>query len=404
MALIVQKFGGSSVADPDKIKKVALKIVNSYKEGNQIVVVVSAPGNTTDDLIAWAHEITDKPSPREYDMLLSTGEQISIALLTMAIQQLGFKAISMTGPQAGIVTNDVHNKAKIIDIDTTEIKNQLAQEKIVVIAGFQGRRKNGEITTLGRGGSDTTAVALAAALKADLCEIYTDVDGVYSADPRVVTKARKLTKISYDEMLELASLGAVVLQPRSVELAKEYGVRLMVRSSFNNSEGTTVWEESDMEKDMVVSGVAHDLNVTKMTIFDVPDVPGIAQTLFSALAEKQINVDMIIQSNSRNEFNDISFTIEREDTEKALEVVEKVKNQIGAKKITFDDSVAKVSVVGAGMRSNPGVAAKMFQALANEKINIQLISTSEIKISCIINKNDAERAVRALHTSFGLDI
>lgn len=404
MALIVQKFGGSSVADPDKIKKVALKIVNSYKEGNQIVVVVSAPGNTTDDLIAWAHEITDKPSPREYDMLLSTGEQISIALLTMAIQQLGFKAISMTGPQAGIVTNDVHNKAKIIDIDTTEIKNQLAQEKIVVIAGFQGRRKNGEITTLGRGGSDTTAVALAAALKADLCEIYTDVDGVYSADPRVITKARKLTKISYDEMLELASLGAVVLQPRSVELAKEYGVRLMVRSSFNNSEGTTVWEESDMEKDMVVSGVAHDLNVTKMTIFDVPDVPGIAQTLFSALAEKQINVDMIIQSNSRNEFNDISFTIEREDTEKALEVVEKVKNQIGAKKITFDDSVAKVSVVGAGMRSNPGVAAKMFQALANEKINIQLISTSEIKISCIINKNDAERAVRALHTSFGLDI
>jgi aspartate kinase len=404
VALIVQKFGGSSVADPDKIKKVALKIVNSYKEGNQIVVVVSAPGNTTDDLIAWAHEITDKPSPREYDMLLSTGEQISIALLTMAIQQLGFKAISMTGPQAGIVTNDVHNKAKIIDIDTTEIKNQLAQEKIVVIAGFQGRRKNGEITTLGRGGSDTTAVALAAALKADLCEIYTDVDGVYSADPRVVTKARKLTKISYDEMLELASLGAVVLQPRSVELAKEYGVRLMVRSSFNNSEGTTVWEESDMEKDMVVSGVAHDLNVTKMTIFDVPDVPGIAQTLFSALAEKQINVDMIIQSNSRNEFNDISFTIEREDTEKALEVVEKVKNQIGAKKITFDDSVAKVSVVGAGMRSNPGVAAKMFQALANEKINIQLISTSEIKISCIINKNDAERAVRALHTSFGLDI
>lgn len=404
MALIVQKFGGSSVADPDKIKKVALKIVNSYKEGNQIVVVVSAPGNTTDDLIAWAHEITDKPSPREYDMLLSTGEQISIALLTMAIQQLGFKAISMTGPQAGIVTNDVHNKAKIIDIDTTEIKNQLAQEKIVVIAGFQGRRKNGEITTLGRGGSDTTAVALAAALKADLCEIYTDVDGVYSADPRVVAKARKLTKISYDEMLELASLGAVVLQPRSVELAKEYGVRLMVRSSFNNSEGTTVWEESDMEKDMVVSGVAHDLNVTKMTIFDVPDVPGIAQTLFSALAEKQINVDMIIQSNSRNEFNDISFTIEREDTEKALEVVEKVKNQIGAKKITFDDSVAKVSVVGAGMRSNPGVAAKMFQALANEKINIQLISTSEIKISCIINKNDAERAVRALHTSFGLDI
>ncbi|HHU31898.1 MAG TPA: aspartate kinase, partial [Clostridia bacterium] len=225
MALIVQKFGGSSVADPDKIKKVALKIVNSYKEGNQIVVVVSAPGNTTDDLIAWAHEITDKPSPREYDMLLSTGEQISIALLTMAIQQLGFKAISMTGPQAGIVTNDVHNKAKIIDIDTTEIKNQLAQEKIVVIAGFQGRRKNGEITTLGRGGSDTTAVALAAALKADLCEIYTDVDGVYSADPRVITKARKLTKISYDEMLELASLGAVVLQPRSVELAKEYGVR-----------------------------------------------------------------------------------------------------------------------------------------------------------------------------------
>lgn len=403
LALIVQKFGGSSVANPERIKNVAQRVVKTFEAGNQVVVVVSAMGDTTDDLIDLAKQITDSPSPREYDLLLATGEQISIALLTMAIQKLGYKATALTGSQAGILTSDNYNKARILNIDSTRILKELKQGQIVVVAGFQGYRADGEITTLGRGGSDTTAVALAAALKADLCEIYTDVDGVYSADPRLVPKAQKLAKISYDEMLELASLGAVVLQPRSVELAKQYAVKLMVRSSFSENAGTLVWEESNMEKDMIVTGVAHDLNTAKMTIFDVPDIPGIAFTLFSALAEEQINVDMIIQSNSRNEYNDISFTIEKADIKKAIEIVEKVKKQIGAQKITFDEEVAKVSIVGAGMISHPGVAAKMFEALAKDNINIQLISTSEIKVSCIIDSKDVEKAVRAIHTAFGLD-
>lgn len=399
----MQKFGGSSVANPERIKNVAQRVVKTSKEGNQVVVVVSAMGDTTDDMIALSKQITASPNPREYDLLLATGEQISISLLTMAIHELGYKAIALTGPQAGIITSDNYNKARISQVNASRIVKELEQGQIVVVAGFQGCREDGEITTLGRGGSDTTAVALAAALKADLCEIYTDVDGVYSADPRVVPKAQKLAKISYDEMLELASLGAVVLQPRSVELAKQYAVKLMVRSSFNENVGTLVWEESNMEKDMIVTGVAHDLNTAKMTIFDVPDVPGIAQTLFTALAKEQINVDMIVQSNSRNEHNDISFTIEKADIRKALDIVENVKNQIGAQKITYDDAVAKVSIVGAGMISHPGVAAKMFEALAKENINIQLISTSEIKVSCIIDSKDAEKAVQAIHTSFGLD-
>lgn len=403
MGIVVQKFGGSSVANPECMARVAKRVIECRKAGNQVVAVVSAPGDTTDELISLSKKITNQPSCREMDMLLATGEQMSIALLAMAIHNLGYDAISLTGPQAEIITNDVHSKAKIICINAERIKSELDSGKIVIVAGFQGKTANGEITTLGRGGSDTTAVALAAALKADMCEIFTDVDGVYTADPRIVPQAKKLATISYDEMLELASLGAVVLQPRSVEFAKLHNVKLHVRSSFNHNEGTIVQEVSAMEKEMVVSGVAHDLNVAKMTLFDVPDVPGIAQKLFSALAKENINVDMIIQSNSRNEYNDISFTIEKEDTSKALAIVEKVKAEIGAKGVTFDDQVAKVSIVGAGMKSNSGVAAKMFEALAEENINIQLIATSEIKISCIIDRENAQKAVQAIHSKFGLD-
>ncbi|WP_227766181.1 aspartate kinase [Zhaonella formicivorans] len=403
MGIVVQKFGGSSVANPECMARVAKRVIECRKAGNQVVAVVSAPGDTTDELISLSKKITNQPSCREMDMLLATGEQMSIALLAMAIHNLGYDAISLTGPQAEIITNDVHSKAKIICINAERIKSELDSGKIVIVAGFQGKTANGEITTLGRGGSDTTAVALAAALKADMCEIFTDVDGVYTADPRIVPQAKKLATISYDEMLELASLGAVVLQPRSVEFAKLHNVKLHVRSSFNHNEGTIVQEVSAMEKEMVVSGVAHDLNVAKMTLFDVPDVPGIAQKLFSALAKENINVDMIIQSNSRNEYNDISFTIEKEDTSKALAIVEKVKTEIGAKGVTFDDQVAKVSIVGAGMKSNSGVAAKMFEALAEENINIQLIATSEIKISCIIDRENAQKAVQAIHSKFGLD-
>lgn len=403
MKIVVQKYGGSSVANPDYIKRVAKRIIECKKAGKKVVVVVSAMGDTTDELISLSKAITDDPTPRELDMLLTTGEQVSIALLTMAIQSLGYSAISLTGAQAGIITNDVHKKAKIIEINTERINSELEKGNIVVVAGFQGKTPAGEITTLGRGGSDTTAVALAAALKADICEIFTDVDGVYTADPRIVKRAKKLAHISYDEMLELASLGAVVLHPRAVELAKRYNVKLHVRSSFNHNMGTIVQEVSDLEKEMVVSGVAHDLNVAKITLFDVPDVPGVAYKLFSALAQDNVNVDMIIQSNSRDEYNDISFTIDKDDITKALSIVEKVKEQIGAKRIAADDEVAKVSIVGAGMKSNPGVAAMMFEALAEKGINIQMISTSEIKISCIIDRERAQEALQAIHSKFKLD-
>lgn len=403
MKIVVQKFGGSSVANPEYIKRVAKRIIEVQKTGSKVVVVVSAMGDTTDDLISLAKAVTDEPSPREMDMLLTTGEQVSIALLTMAIQSLGYNAISLTGPQAGIITNDVHNKAKILDINIERINRELENGNIIIVAGFQGKSSTGEITTLGRGGSDTTAVALAAALKADLCEIFTDVDGIYNADPRLIKRAKKLSQISYDEMLELASLGAVVLHPRAVELAKHYNVKIHVRSSFNHNKGTIVQQEvSDMEKEMLISGVAHDVNVAKITLYDVPDVPGVAQKLFSSLAQENINVDMIIQSNSRDEYNDISFTIDKNDINKALATVEKIKEQMGAKRITADDQVAKVSIVGAGMKSNPGVAAMMFEALAEKGINIQMISTSEIKISCIIAREKAEEAVQAIHSKFKL--
>lgn len=401
--LIVQKFGGSSVATAERIKRVADRVWQTRQEGNDVVVVVSAMGDTTDELIALARQVTEDPSGREMDQLLATGEQVSIALLTMALHELGAQAISLTGPQAGITTDGVYGKAAITGVATERIRAELAAGKVVVVAGFQGLAPNGDVTTLGRGGSDTTAVALAAALKADLCEIYTDVDGVYTADPRVVPEASKLPVISHDEMLELASLGAVVLHPRAVELAKLYGVPLVVRSSFNDNPGTLVKEDEGMERAHMVCGVAHDLNVAKIGIFDVWDQPGIAHRLFAALAEEKINVDMIIQGATRNGRNDIAFTVSRNDLKKALAVVEKVKDAVGAKGYTYDDQVAKVSIVGAGMITRPGVAAAMFEALSAEGINIEMISTSEIKISCVIKESEALKAVQALHKKFGLE-
>jgi aspartate kinase len=340
------------------------------------------------------------------DMLLATGEQVSISLLAMAIIEMGHDAISLTGPQAGFITDKVPAKAKIQYINPERVRKELAQDKIIVVAGFQGMTMDNEITTLGRGGSDTSAVALAYALDADVCEIFTDVDGVYTADPRVVSDATKLDVISYDEMLELASLGALVLQPRSVEVAKQFGVTLHVRSSFNYNQGTIVKEVDDllqtMEQDRVVSGVAHDLNVAKVTMYDVPDQPGVAKTIFKALAAESINVDMIIQSQQRNEVTDMSFTIVKDDLQKAVQVIEKIKQETKADGFVYDDNVAKISIVGAGMISNSGVAATMFEALADAGINIEMISTSEIKVSCIVKADEAKRAVLALHDKFEL--
>lgn len=406
MGLVVQKFGGSSVANAERIKRVAQRVVDCKKEGNNVVVVVSAMGDTTDDLIALARELTENPSRREMDMLLSTGEQVSIALLALAIQELGHDAVSLTGPQAGFITDKVPSKAKIQYINPERINKELEKGKIIVVAGFQGMSMDNEITTLGRGGSDTSAVALASALDADVCEIFTDVDGVYTADPRIIPDARKLDVISHDEMLELASLGALVLQPRSVEVAKQFNVVLHVRSSFNYNKGTLVKEVNDlyqtMEQDHVVSGVAHDLNIAKVTLYDVPDQPGVAKIIFKALAAERINVDMIIQSQQRNEVTDMSFTIVKDDLQKAVQVMEKIKLDIKADGFVYDDNVAKISVVGAGMISNPGVAAAMFEALADSGINIEMISTSEIKVSCVIKADEAKRAVQALHDKFEL--
>jgi len=403
MSIIVQKYGGSSVATPERIQKVARRVVDTKISGRQVVVVVSAMGDTTDDLLSMARRIHDHPSEREMDMLLATGEQVSIALLAMAIEKLGQPVISLTGAQLGIITDQVHAKARILKINQDRLSAELDRGKIVIAAGFQGVTENNEITTLGRGGSDTTAVALAAALKADECEIYTDVDGVYTADPRVVPEAVKLERVSHEEMLELASLGAQVLHPRSVELAKNFGVRLHVRSSFNYQPGTVLEEADRMEKENVVSGVAHDLNVAKVTVYDVPDQPGIAAAIFSALAQAHINVDMIVQSANRNQVNDISFTIGADDAQKALAIIRGTVEKLHGGEIACLTGVAKVSIVGAGMRSHPGVAARMFEALAREKINIQMIATSEIKVSCIIDEKDASNAVRVLHQAFGLE-
>ncbi|MCI0502047.1 MAG: aspartate kinase [Fusobacteria bacterium] len=402
MGIIVQKYGGTSVGSPERIINVAERIIATKNKGNSVITVVSAMGDSTDELLDLAAQITRNPSSREMDMLLATGEQVSISLLSMAIKEKGYEVVSLTGAQAGIYTDTVHKKAKITRIDNTRLKREIEAGKIVIVAGFQGKTEGGEITTLGRGGSDTTAVAVAAAVKADVCEIYTDVDGVYTADPRIVPNASKLDFVSYDEMLELASLGALVLQTRAVEYAKQHKVRVAVKSSFNNNEGTIVEEGSAMERVRLVSGVAHDLNVAKITIYGVPDVPGIAGSLFRALADNNINVDMIVQSNPRGTINDISFTVSQEEQKKAVQVVEKIKEEVNAEGINTRDKLAKISIVGAGMQSNPGVAATMFEALANAGINIELISTSEIKVSCIVDAANAKDAVKIIHDKFKL--
>jgi len=398
----VQKFGGTSVATPERIKHVARRVVATRGAGHHVVAVVSAPGDMTDDLIAMARQITGHPPARELDMLLATGEQVSIALLAMAIHAEGHEAISLTGGQARIRTERVHTRARILGVDRRRIDRELAAGRIVIVAGFQGITDDEEITTLGRGGSDTTAVALASALGADLCQIYTDVEGVFTADPRLVPEARKLREISYDEMLEMASSGALVVQTRAAELAKQYRVPLEVRSSFVDREGTIV-AEGTMERRRVVTGVTHDRNVAKITATGLVDRPGIAHTLFRAIADRHVNVNMIIQSVPRPQGADISFTVARSDMAAAADAARGVAREIGAEEILADDQVAMVSIVGAGMISNPGVAARMFGALAREGINIELIATSEIKVSCVIRAGEVERAVRALHREFELD-
>ncbi len=409
MALIVQKYGGSSVATPDRIKNVARRVAKTADAGNEVVVVVSAMGNTTDNLIKLAKEITSNPSDREMDMLLSTGEQQSIALLAMALNELGYNAVSLTGQQAGVMTDKAHSKAKIVSVDSSRMIKELEAGNILIVAGFQGIDEHGEVHTLGRGGSDTSAVALAIGLDADFCEIYTDVDGVYTADPRIVKKARKLQEISFDEMLEMAFLGAGVLQPRSVEVGKIFNMPICVRSSFNDNEGTMVLEEKDMkrlENDVVVSGVAYDDDLLKVTIYNIPHVPGIAAKVFTALGDANVNVDMIVQSGARGGLgglNDISFTTSKEDDGKIESILRPVLDEIGGGEVLVQKGIAKVSIIGAGMITNPGVAAKMFRVLSDKGYNIQMISTSEIKVSCILSQDVAKDAVVALHTAFDLD-
>jgi aspartate kinase len=401
-SLIVQKYGGSSIADPEKIKNVAGRVAEFAARGHRIVTVVSAMGKTTDGLIALATAITPTPDAREMDMLLATGEQVTIGLLAMALQAEGHPACSFTGPQVGLITDNAHTKARIKRIGAERINAALAEGKIVVVAGFQGMTEAGDITTLGRGGSDLTAVALAAALKADVCEIFTDVDGVYTADPNVVPEARKLPRVSYDEMLEMASLGAKVLQARSVEFAKKYGVPVHVRSSFKPDPGTLVTKEDRTMEEAVVTGITHDRGQAKVSILRVPDRPGIAAQVFGGLGAQNIVVDMIVQNISRDGLSDISFTLPRADRQRAERVLGGIAKEIGAEGVAADDRIAKVSIVGVGMRSHAGVAARMFGTLSKEGINIQMISTSEIAVSCVIEDKYTELAVRALHDAFEL--
>ena len=404
MALIVQKYGGTSVGSVERIKAVAERVVRTAKEGNRVVVVVSAMSGETDKLISLANQLSARPGEREMDMLLSSGERVTSALTAMAVETLGNKAISFTGRQAGIITDTVHTKARIERINGDRISKALEEGYVVVIAGFQGVTEGStDVTTLGRGGSDLSAVAIAAAVKADLCEIYTDVDGVYTTDPNIVPEARKLQKISYEEMLELASLGAKVLQTRSVEFAMKYNVPVVVRSSFNNNPGTLVVEEDKDMENVVVSGIAYDKNQAKITVVDVPDKPGIAARLFNAIASANIIIDMIVQNiSSDGKFADISFTVPKTDAKHAVEVAGAIGKELGAKRVDLREDISKVSVVGVGMRTHSGVAAKMFQQMADHNINIFMISTSEIKVSCIIDLKFTELAVRVLHETFGL--
>lgn len=402
MSLIVQKYGGSTVATPAHMKKVAERIVRVRKEGHDLVVVVSAPGDTTDELIALAKQITEHPDEREMDVLLATGEQQSIALLAIAIKDLGFDAISFTGPQVGIITDEFHGKARIVKVGDEKIRKALKLGKIVIVAGFQGQTNEENITTLGRGGSDLTAVALASALRADLCEFYKDVDGVFTANPRVVPTARKIAALSYEEMLEMASAGAQVLNARSVEFAKKNKVRIHVRSSFHDGEGTYIQEETAGMEDALISGVTYNKDEAKLTVLGIKDKPGIAAAIFRPLAEAELNVDMIVQDVSEAGINNLSFTVAKTDLKKAKTVLEGVAKSLEATGIQVDEAIAKVSVIGVGMRSHSGVAAQMFEVLARNNINIDMISTSEIKISVIIPEKDAETAVRAIHEQFKL--
>jgi aspartate kinase len=406
--LVVQKFGGTSVADPDRIKAVADHIVATRREGHDVVVVVSAMGKTTDELVGLAHEVSSSPAAREMDMLLTSGERISIALLCMAVIDRGVPSMSFTGSQAGIVTDTTHTKAKILDVRTERLRSALDSGHVAVVAGFQGVSTASDITTLGRGGSDTTAVALASALGADVCEIYTDVAGVFTADPRVVPHARMLDRVSYDEMLEMAATGGRVLALRSVEFARNHGVPVHVRSSFTWAPGTWVDETGQdvggqgMEQ-AIISGVTHDVSEAKVTIAHVPDRPGVAARVFRLLADEAVNVDMIVQNVSSEGHTDISFTVPRDDLPRALKVMDGVVGEVGATGHTHDTGIGRVSLVGAGMKTNPGVAAKMFEVLAGEAVNIEMISTSTIRISCVVQEADVERAVRALHRAFELD-
>jgi aspartate kinase len=403
MALIVQKYGGTSVATTDRIKAVADRVAKYHRKGDQVVVVVSAMSGVTDKLIGMAKSMTDIPAEREMDMLLATGEQTTIALAAMALHAMEIPAASLTGAQAGITTDGVHSKAKIKNITPAQVHSLLDQGNVVIVAGFQGRTTEGQITTLGRGGSDLTAIAMAAALKADLCQIYTDVDGVYSADPRIVTTAQKMESISYDEMLELASSGAKVMQSRSVEFAKKFGVIFEVRSSLNNNPGTIVKESSPDMENVVVRGVSLDKNQAKVTLLNVPDHPGVAASIFQPLSAASVNVDMIVQNVSHEDgapVTDLSFTVEKTDLAKAQKVLNDLQKSIGFEEMTTDESICKLSVVGVGMKSHSGVAAKLFEVLSEEKVNILMISTSEIKISVVIECNKGEAALKSAHTAF----
>ncbi len=410
MGLVVQKYGGSSVADAEGIKRVAKRIVDAKKNGHQVVVVVSAMGDTTDELIDLAEQVSPMPAGREFDMLLTAGERISMALLAMAIKNLGHEAQSFTGSQAGVITDSVHNKARIIDVTPGRIRTALDEGNIAIVAGFQGVSADSkDITTLGRGGSDTTAVALAAALDAEVCEIYTDVDGVFTADPRVVKKARKLDWISSEDMLELAASGSKVLLHRCVEYARRYNIPIHVRSSFSGLPGTWVSNENPQGDEQVehaiISGVAHDVSEAKITVVGVPDKPGEAAAIFRAIADAEINIDMIVQnvSAASTGLTDISFTLPKTEGHKAIDALEKAKAQIGFDSLRYDDQIGKISLVGAGMKTNPGVTASFFQALSDAGVNIELISTSEIRISVVTRQDDVNEAVRAVHTAFGLD-